>query len=135
MVSLQGLAVAKGGNHCVGAAGGLTVSVARAEEEEEKAGGPGRATGRRYSSSACSLPAPGGPPAEPRAFPAAPGPRALAVTDQTSASSALALLLSFYTLQTTVRPIAGDTTSRGSEVYSGQLLAVVCAFMRLQNPK
>lgn len=28
MVSLQGLAVAKGGNHCLGAAGSLTVSVA-----------------------------------------------------------------------------------------------------------
>lgn len=29
VVSLQGLAVAKGGNHCLGAAGGLTVSVAQ----------------------------------------------------------------------------------------------------------
>lgn len=28
VVSLQGLAVAKGGNHCLGAAGSLTVSVA-----------------------------------------------------------------------------------------------------------
>lgn len=46
-VSLQGLAVAEGGNHCLGAAGGLTVCVAGAEEEE--AGGPERAPRSCYS--------------------------------------------------------------------------------------
>lgn len=41
MVSLQGLAVAEGGNRCSGAAGSLTVSAARCLDEK-KAGGPVR---------------------------------------------------------------------------------------------